>query len=147
MDDREKFEKWAVENKLVGVLIGLERMGDSYRAEALDRAWKVWKAAKADSERELAQVRAAQRWIPPRESLPGEDEAVLVAVACESDDHDGVTQRWTEVHEAILYRAGCQIVAACFADNAEYMDDEILGWMRMAEAERALHPPKAETQG
>ena len=44
-EGRAEFEKWAVDNYFVGHLTGLERMGDSYRAEALHTRWPAWKAA------------------------------------------------------------------------------------------------------
>lgn len=74
---------------------------------------------------ELEQVRGA--WVSVEERLPNEDELVLVAVACETDDHDGVTQAWNEVHEATLYRAGGQLIAVG-ASDCEYEGEEILGW-------------------
>lgn len=88
------------------------------------------------------------QWISPRKDLPDEDELVLVAVTCEEgDDNDEVTQRWEEVHEATMYRGGCDLIAAT-ADGNEYMNEEILGWMPLPappSGDRATQVQKEDT--
>ncbi len=102
-----------------------------YLRSVYEAAW----TARAARERE---------WIPVSERLPDEDELVLVCVWCEWDDHDGVTQRWQEVHEATLYKSPLQLIAVT-ADAQEYENGEITHWMPLPDLpEAALSESKAE---
>jgi hypothetical protein len=69
-------------------------------------------------------------WKDATKELPDEDSLVLVAVRCESEDHDGVTQRWEEVHSGTIYRTELQIIATT-EDGNEYENDEVLGWREL----------------
>jgi hypothetical protein len=71
--------------------------------------------------------------------LPDEDEIVLVTVRCESDDHDGVSQTWEEVHEATIYKTDLQLIAT-LADGTEYEGAEILGWRKLPEPPSGAPP-------
>ena len=82
---------------------------------------------------------AQGEWMPVGERLPDEDELVLVSVWCESDDHDGITQRWQEVHEATIYKTTLQLIATT-ADGNEYEGEEVEAWM-------PLPVPPSPTQG
>jgi hypothetical protein len=138
---RQKFEAWLREELLLLgasphlIIARLARTASmrvfDYADDSTEFKWRGFQAG----------MRAGEiaRWIPVEEKLPDEHEMVLVAVAVEADDHDGLTQRWREVHEARIYR-GCSQVVADTADNGEYIDDEILGWQPLPAAPEEKKP-------
>jgi hypothetical protein len=90
---------------------------------------------------ELQQNQPERRsaWKSPRIELPDEDAQVLVAVVREADDHDGIIHRWVEVRQGLLYRGGGDLVALT-ADDDEFLNEDILGWMALPEPPELTAP-------
>jgi hypothetical protein len=89
----------------------------------------------AEARLEAAEKELAAAWKDASMELPDEDELVLIAVRCEAEGHDDVTQRWEEVHSGTIYRADTtrQLIAVT-EDSVEYSDDEVLGWQPLPPA-------------